>query len=51
MRHTNSPLEFLLVNAICVAGGALAAIAIHVLTKTAYAAGKRSVAAGPDITS
>lgn len=42
MKHTISPLEFLLVNAICIAGGALATIAIHLATKAAYAAGKRS---------
>jgi hypothetical protein len=42
MRHPVSPLEFLLVNAICLAGGALAAIAIQLATKAAYAAGKRS---------
>lgn len=51
MKNVNSPLEFLLVNAICVAGGAIAVIAIHMLTKCAYAAGKRSSTVTPETVS
>ena len=49
MRRTTSPLEFLLVNAICVAGGAVAAIAIQLVAKAAYAAGRRSAQASSDL--
>lgn len=45
MRHTISPVEFLLVNVICFAGGAIATLAIQLATKAAYAAGKRSAQA------
>lgn len=45
MRHTISPLEFLLVNAICLLAGAIATIAIHSSGKAAYAAGKRAAQA------
>lgn len=45
MRHTISPLEFLLVNAICFVGGAVATLAIQLAVKAAYAAGKRSARA------
>lgn len=47
MRNQNSPLEFLLVNAICLAGGAITVIAIQLASKVAYAAGKRSKSAIP----
>jgi hypothetical protein len=42
MNNTISPLEFLLVNAICFAGGVVTAVAISLAGKAIYTAGKRS---------
>ncbi|WP_175650384.1 MULTISPECIES: hypothetical protein [Pseudomonas] len=42
MNHTISPLEFLLVNAICFAAGAATVVALKLAAKATYAAGKRS---------
>ncbi|MGF6765955.1 hypothetical protein P3T24_006296 [Paraburkholderia sp. GAS33] len=42
MRHTISPLEFLLVNAICFLAGAVTTLAIQLSAKAAYVAGKRA---------
>lgn len=42
MSHTISPLEFLLVNVICFAGGIVVAVAIGLAGKVIYTVGKRS---------
>lgn len=45
MSQTISPLEFLLVNAICFAVGVVTAVAISLAGKVIYAVGKRSASA------
>lgn len=42
MHTTISPLEFLITNAICVAAGALAVVALQCGAKAVYRAGQRS---------
>lgn len=42
MNQTLSPLEFLLVNVICFAAGAVVVVTLHLAGKAVYRAGQRS---------
>ena len=46
MKTIISPVEFLLTNVICFAAGAVTAVAMKLVVKAAYGAGKRQTAAG-----